>query len=56
LQASVPQLEENIALVSSADTAPLREAVVAAFEGAWFEDLAGPAEYPGFGHMSVARL
>ena len=50
------QLEENIALISKADSAPLPPAVLEAFEAAWGQDLAGPAEYPAMGHMPVAKL
>ena len=55
-QASVVQLEENITLISRADSAPLPADVLGAFEAAWAQDLAGPAEYPAMGHMPVARL
>ena len=44
--ASVEQLEENVGLVSKASASPLPPSVAEAFEAAWMEDLAGPAEYP----------
>ena len=50
------QAEENIALISKADAAPLPPAVLEAFEAARSCPHAGPAEYPAMGHMPVAKL
>lgn len=54
--ASVHQLEENVGLVRKAGASPLPPSVVEAFEAAWMEDLAGPAEYPAMGHMPMSKL